>query len=706
MLHGDAAFAGQGVVAETLNLANLPGYRVGGTIHIIVNNQIGFTTAPEYSRSSEYCTDVAKMIGAPIFHVNGDDPEACVWVARLAVDFRQKFKKDVVIDMLCYRRRGHNEGDDPSMTNPYMYDVVDTKRGVRKSYTEALIGRGDISMKEAEDALRDYQGQLERVFNEVRDLEKHGAQPSESVESDQLVPAGLTTAVDKSLLARIGDAFLAVPEGFTVHPRVQPVLEKRREMAYEGKIDWAFGELLALGSLVAEGKLIRLSGQDTRRGTFSQRHSVIIDRNTGEEFTPLQLLATNEDGTPTGGKFLVYDSPLSEYAAVGFEYGYTVGNPDAMVLWEAQFGDFVNGAQSIIDEFISSGEAKWGQLSNVVLLLPHGHEGQGPDHTSGRIERFLQLWAEGSMTMAVPSTPSNYFHLLRRHALDGIQRPLIVFTPKSMLRNKAAVSDIKDFTEIKFRSVLEEPTYEDGIGDREQGHADPADQRQDLLRAGGAQGQGQPRRRRDRADRAARPAAEAPAGRDAGPLPERQGVLLGAGGAGQPGRLAALRPGAAGVAARQVDRAQADLAPGDVGAVVGLVEGARRRAAGDPRQGVRLSLSANGTSPSSGPSRGNRGATATEIACGRSSRGQPRWLAGVLPTLRHARGDLSNRATAIDVLHEGQLSCVEIHAPIRPENLIAGQTATHAEHRNIIETSRPSKNQWCSSLSAGPDGTP
>lgn len=466
MLHGDAAFAGQGVVAETLNLALLPGYRVGGTIHIIVNNQIGFTTSPEHSKSSEYCTDVAKMIGAPIFHVNGDDPEACEWVARLAVDFRQKFHKDVIIDMLCYRRRGHNEGDDPSMTNPYMYDVIDTKRGARKSYTEALIGRGDISMKEAEDALRDYQGQLERVFNEVRELEKHGAQPSESVESDQMIPAGLSTAVDKSLLARIGDAHLAMPEGFTVHPRVKPVLEKRREMAYEGKVDWAFAELLALGSLVAEGKLVRLSGQDTRRGTFSQRHSVIIDRVTGAEFTPLQLLATNPDGSPTGGKFLVYDSPLSEYAAVGFEYGYTVGNPDAFVMWEAQFGDFVNGAQSIIDEFISSGEAKWGQLSNVVLLLPHGHEGQGPDHTSGRIERFLQLWAEGSMTIAMPSTPANYFHLLRRHALDGIQRPLIVFTPKSMLRNKAAVSDLKDFTEIKFRSVLEEPTYEDGVGDR------------------------------------------------------------------------------------------------------------------------------------------------------------------------------------------------------------------------------------------------
>ena len=466
MLHGDAAFAGQGVVAETLNLALLRGYRVGGTIHIVVNNQIGFTASPQDSRSSEYCTDVAKMIGAPIFHVNGDDPEAAVWVARLAMDFKQRFKKDVVIDMLCYRRRGHNEGDDPSMTQPAMSDVIDTKRGVRKSYTEALIGRGDISIKEAEDALRDYQRQLERVFNEVRELEKHAAEASESVESHQMIPKGLSTAVDKSLLARIGDAHLAFPDGFTVHPRVKPVLARRREMAYEGKVDWAFGELLALGSLIAEGKLIRLSGQDTRRGTFTQRHSVIIDRRTGGEFTPLQLLATNEDGTPTGGRFMVYDSALSEFAAVGFEYGYSVGNPDALVLWEAQFGDFVNGAQSIIDEFISSGEAKWGQLSDVVLLLPHGHEGQGPDHTSGRIERWLQVCAEGSMTVSVPSTPANYFHLLRRHSLDGIQRPLIVFTPKSMLRNKAAVSDIKEFTETKFRSVIEEPTYTDGIGDR------------------------------------------------------------------------------------------------------------------------------------------------------------------------------------------------------------------------------------------------
>ena len=459
MLHGDAAFAGQGVVAETLNLSGLRGYRVGGTIHIVVNNQVGFTTSPEYSRSSEYCTDVAKMIGAPVFHVNGDDPEACVWVAQLAVDFRQRFHKDVVIDMICYRRRGHNEGDDPSMTQPHMYDVIDTKRSVRKSYTESLIGRGDISMKEAEDALRDYQGQLERVFNEVRELEKYPPEPSESVEMDQLLQHHVT-AVDKSVLHRIGDAFLNVPEGFTVHPRVKPVLEKRREMAYEGKVDWAFAELLAFGTLLDEGRSIRLTGQDSRRGTFSQRHAVIIDRKTAEEYTPLHNIDAKQPG-----RFAVHDSALSEFAAVGFEYGYSLGNPDALVLWEAQFGDFVNGAQSIIDEFISSGEAKWGQLSQVVMLLPHGHEGQGPDHTSGRIERWLQLCAEGSMTVSVPSTPANYFHLLRRHANDGIRRPLVVFTPKSMLRNKAATSDIEDFTDSKFHSVFLEPTYESGDGD-------------------------------------------------------------------------------------------------------------------------------------------------------------------------------------------------------------------------------------------------
>ncbi|WP_112269053.1 multifunctional oxoglutarate decarboxylase/oxoglutarate dehydrogenase thiamine pyrophosphate-binding subunit/dihydrolipoyllysine-residue succinyltransferase subunit [Lentzea terrae] len=454
-MHGDAAFAGQGVVAETLNLALVRGYRTGGTVHIVVNNQVGFTTAPEHSRSSKYSTDVAKMIGSPVFHVNGDDPEACYWVAKLAVDYRQAFAKDVVIDMVCYRRRGHNEGDDPSMTQPAMYDVIDQKRSVRKTYTEALIGRGDITVEEAEKALQDFSSQLEHVFNEVRELEKHPVTVSPSVEAEQQVPAKLPTGITRETLEYIADAHVNLPEGFTPHARVKPVLERRAKMAREGGIDWAFAELLAFGSLALEGRKIRLAGQDSRRGTFVQRHATLIDRKTGEEYTPLQNLS------PDQGKFMVYDSVLSEFAALGFEYGYSVANPQALVLWEAQFGDFVNGAQPIIDEFISSGEAKWGQRSDVVILLPHGHEGQGPDHTSGRIERWLQLCAEGSMTVAVPSTPANYFHLLRRHALDGVDRPLVVFTPKSMLRLKAAVSGTDEFINDRFQSVIDDPTIKD-----------------------------------------------------------------------------------------------------------------------------------------------------------------------------------------------------------------------------------------------------
>jgi multifunctional 2-oxoglutarate metabolism enzyme len=458
MMHGDAAFAGQGVVAETLNLALLRGYRTGGTVHVVVNNQVGFTTAPEHSRSSQYCTDVAKMIGAPVFHVNGDDPEACVWVAKLAVEYRERWHNDVVIDMICYRRRGHNEGDDPSMTQPSMYDVIDAKRSVRKIYTESLIGRGDISMEEAEHALKDFSNQLEHVFNEVRELEKTPVRVSPSVEHEQLVPADLDTSVPLEVIHRIGDAHVELPEGFTVHPRVKPVIERRKKMSREGNVDWAFGELLALGSLVMDGRLVRLSGQDTRRGTFVQRHSVIIDRKTGEEYYPLRNLSAEQE------RFLPYDSALSEFAAVGFEYGYSVANPEAFVAWEAQFGDFVNGAQPIIDEFISSGEAKWGQTSDVALLLPHGLEGQGPDHSSGRIERFLQLCAEGSMTVALPSEPANYFHLLRRHAMDGVRRPLVVFTPKWMLRAKQVVSPLSDFTGGRFRSVIDDPQFRESDG--------------------------------------------------------------------------------------------------------------------------------------------------------------------------------------------------------------------------------------------------
>ncbi|MGY1630428.1 multifunctional oxoglutarate decarboxylase/oxoglutarate dehydrogenase thiamine pyrophosphate-binding subunit/dihydrolipoyllysine-residue succinyltransferase subunit [Geodermatophilus sp. SYSU D01186] len=453
LLHGDAAFAGQGVVAETLNLSQLRGYRTGGTVHVVINNQVGFTTSPAQSRSSLYSTDVARMIGAPIFHVNGDDPEACVRVARLAVEYRQEFKKDVVIDLVCYRRRGHNEGDDPSMTQPLMYDIIDRKRSVRKLYTEALIGRGDITLAEAEEALKDYRGQLERAFAETHDTqETPKAQPAMDQPAQE--SSTVATAISTEVLKAIGDAHVSLPQDFTVHPKLQRLLERRAAMVSEGGIDWAMGELLGFGSLLMQGIPVRLAGQDSRRGTFVQRHSVLIDRETAAEYTPLAHLSEEQ------AKFFVYDSLLSEYAALGFEYGYSLANPKALVLWEAQFGDFVNGAQMVIDEYISSGEAKWGQRSGVVLLLPHGLEGQGPDHSSGRIERFLQLSAENNMTVANCSTPANYFHLLRRQALSDVHRPLVVFTPKSLLRAKAAVSPVADFTEETFRPVLPDP----GVG--------------------------------------------------------------------------------------------------------------------------------------------------------------------------------------------------------------------------------------------------
>ncbi|MGZ4609921.1 MAG: multifunctional oxoglutarate decarboxylase/oxoglutarate dehydrogenase thiamine pyrophosphate-binding subunit/dihydrolipoyllysine-residue succinyltransferase subunit, partial [Actinomycetes bacterium] len=463
LMHGDAAFAGQGVVAETLNLSQLRGYRTGGTIHVIINNQVGFTTSPAASRSSFYCTDVARMIQAPIFHVNGDDPEACVRVAKLAFEYRQTFKKDVVIDMVCYRRRGHNEGDDPSMTQPLMYSLIEAKRSVRKLYTEELIGRGDISVEEAEQALRDYQGRLERVFTETREA---AAQSSEEGSAQGLEPPAEQsatiggdrheTAVDLEVIKRIADAHVTLPDGFTVHSKLMPLLQRRAAMASEGGIDWAMGELFAFGSLLMEGRPVRLAGQDSRRGTFVQRHAVLTDRRTGAEWTPLQHLDEGQ------ARFWVYDSLLSEFAAMGFEYGYSVARPDAIVLWEAQFGDFFNGAQTIVDEFISSSEQKWGQHSSVVLLLPHGFEGQGPDHSSGRIERFLQMCAEDNMTVAMPSTPASYFHLLRWHAHHEPRRPLIVFTPKSMLRLKAAASEVEDFTTGTVRPVLPDRAQLDG----------------------------------------------------------------------------------------------------------------------------------------------------------------------------------------------------------------------------------------------------
>ncbi len=453
LVHGDAAFAGQGVVAETLNLSQLRGYRTGGTVHVVVNNQVGFTTSPASSRSSLYCTDVARMVQAPIFHVNGDDPEACIRVARLAFEYRQAFNKDVVIDLVCYRKRGHNEGDDPSFTQPLMYDLIENKRSVRKLYTEALVGRGDITLDEAERALRDYQDQLEGMFSEAREAS------NKSYETTPEYPVKpeldrLRTAITEESLKTIADAYASPPPDFTVHPKVITQLQRRATAIAEGPIDWATAEVIAFGALLMDGRPVRMSGQDSRRGTFVQRFATMIDRRTGAEWTPLALLAEDQ------AQLYMYDSLLSEYAVMGFEYGYSVARPECLVLWEAQFGDFLNGAQTIIDEYISSGESKWQQKSGVVLLLPHAYDGQGPDHSSARIERFLETAADDAFRVAQPSSPANYFHLLRLQSLGGKHKPLIVFTPKSMLRNKAAVSRPADFTDGRFRPVLADETVD------------------------------------------------------------------------------------------------------------------------------------------------------------------------------------------------------------------------------------------------------
>ncbi|WP_370656864.1 multifunctional oxoglutarate decarboxylase/oxoglutarate dehydrogenase thiamine pyrophosphate-binding subunit/dihydrolipoyllysine-residue succinyltransferase subunit [Streptomyces sp. NBS 14/10] len=456
VVHGDAAFAGQGVVGETLNMSQLPGYHTGGTVHIVINNQLGFTTAPAHGRTSTYATDVARIIEAPIFHVNGDDPEAAVRVARFAFDYRQAFHKDVVIDLICYRRHGHSEVDDPSITQPAMYDRIDARPSVRKQYAEALVRRGDIGERQVEGALRDYRERLERAFAETQALPVPDRSPERVIPADAEGAAApqATTAITEATARYVMASQTSLPQDLTVHPRVLPQLRRRAAMLDAGTIDWATAETLAIGSLLVDGVPVRLAGQDSRRGTFGQRHAVLTDRRTGVEYTPLSSLgATAADFTP-------YDSMLSELAALAFEYGYSLARPDALVLWEAQFGDFANGAQTVVDEYIASSEQKWGQRSGVTMLLPHGLEGQGPDHSSGRIERFLQLCAQGNMSVAMPSLPGNYFHLLRQQALGGRghRRPLVVFTPKSMLRLKAATSTLADLTTGGFRAVLPDET--------------------------------------------------------------------------------------------------------------------------------------------------------------------------------------------------------------------------------------------------------
>lgn len=460
LIHGDAAMAGQGVVYETMQMAQLRGYRTGGTIHIIINNQVGFTTLPQDSRSTVYSSDIGKTTQAPIFHVNGDDPESVVRVAQWAYEYRQKFHGDVIIDLICYRRRGHNEGDDPSMTQPLMYDLIEAKRSTRKLYSEALLGRGDITQDEFDHTAQDFQNRLEEAF-----METHAAQTGtmpvlnagigEEVQP-QAELSNFSTAVDRSVIKRIGEAHGNPPEDFIVHTKLQQLLNKRVEMSQKGEIDWGFGELLAIGSLLMEGTAVRFAGQDARRGTFAQRHAVFHDRRNGQEWLPLLNLSEDQ------ARFWIYDSLLSEYAALGFEYGYSLQREDALVVWEAQFGDFANTAQAVIDEYIAAAEQKWGQQSSVVMLLPHGYEGQGPDHSSARIERYLQLCAEDNMIVARPSTPANYFHLLRRQAYQRPRKPLIVFTPKSMLRLRSASSPVEDFTNQEFQPIIDDPRADAG----------------------------------------------------------------------------------------------------------------------------------------------------------------------------------------------------------------------------------------------------
>jgi len=462
LMHGDAAFAGQGVVVETLNLSQLRGYRTGGTVHVVINNQVGFTTAPEASRSSFYATDVAKTVQAPILHVNGDDPEAVVRVARLAFAYRERFHRDIVIDLVCYRRHGHNEADDPSFTQPQMYELIDNHRSVRKLYTERLVRRGDISVEQAEDFLEDFEGKLYAAFEETKQAAP--PEPPKAVRpepSKGLLPP-VETGVGKDVLDRVASVQFDVHEGFTRHPKLDRIFKKARERYESGTIDWALGETLAFGSLLMEGTTVRLAGQDSRRGTFSQRHAVQVDFRTGEEFLPLSRLSDDQ------GKWFIYDSLLSEYAAVGFEWGYSVEEKDALVAWEAQFGDFVNGAQITIDQFLVAAEDKWDETSGLVLLLPHGYEGQGPEHSSARIERFLTLCAEDNIQVVNATTASQYFHVLRRQMHRDVRKPLIIFTPKSLLRSPKAFSDISGFTGGHFNETLDDPRWVAGEGDRDE----------------------------------------------------------------------------------------------------------------------------------------------------------------------------------------------------------------------------------------------
>jgi 2-oxoglutarate dehydrogenase E1 component len=474
LIHGDASFMGQGVVAETLNLSRLEGYATGGTLHLVVNNQIGFTTLPEDQRSTRYCTDVARMLRVPVFHVNGEDPEAVIQVTRLAVAFRQRFKQDVVIDMFCYRKYGHNEGDEPRFTQPVMYALIDKKPSVREVYVARLVQAGHITREEADAIAQERRATLDRALEEARQGDFHqmpetmgGVWAPYRGGPDAGVP-DVSTAFPKEKLLEALARLTAMPAGFRPNPKALKLIEQRRERALAGQpLDWGTAEHLAFASILLDGHGIRFSGQDVRRGTFSHRHAVLFDAESGEPYTPLAHLADGAAATTNGtgragqvGRFEIYDSPLSEAGVLGFEYGYSLDRPDKLVAWEAQFGDFANAAQVLIDQFIASAEDKWVRLSGLVLLLPHGFEGQGPEHSSARVERFLQIAAEDNIQVCNLTTPAQFFHVLRRQVKRLWRKPLVVFTPKWLLRAPEAVSTLDELATGSFRRVIADDTVD------------------------------------------------------------------------------------------------------------------------------------------------------------------------------------------------------------------------------------------------------
>jgi 2-oxoglutarate dehydrogenase E1 component len=464
LIHGDAAFAGQGVVAETLNFSQLPGYRTGGTVHLVINNQIGFTTQPAEARSTRYCTDVAKMIEAPVFHVNGDDAEAVCYVAQLALEFRVRFKRDVVIDMYCYRKHGHNESDEPAFTQPTLYKKIAVHPQVSAILTEKLVQEGTIAQADADAIKAEYSAALEANLEKAKAKEVvKSARRAAAIETSKFQGstaefqpdyhhASVPTGISADMIDRIVAGLTKVPATFKLNPKIKRFLEHRVQAHKEGgPIDWGFAEALAFGSLLLEDTPVRLSGQDTERGTFSHRHAVLYDSETRDKYIPLLNLAEKQ------GRFCVYNSLLSEAAVLGFDYGYSMDYPQMLCIWEAQFGDFANGAQVVIDQFIASGESKWQRTSGIVLLLPHGYEGQGPEHSSARLERFLQLCAEDNMQVANITTPANFFHVLRRQMKRDFRKPLVVMSPKSLLRHPAATSRLDEFTTGAFQEIIDDP---------------------------------------------------------------------------------------------------------------------------------------------------------------------------------------------------------------------------------------------------------